>query len=237
MRTLTALAAVAVVLPSANAFLAIAPAHVQTAFLSRTRTMSVSETRTPALRMPGGSAPAKRRITTMSAATLDDSTEWTLSMSFAKDGSTAQDLVTAKVKFMEDEGYEPPQGRVLLDGDSKYLAASSQCFWKLGEDPAKEGFDKAGFWIWGLFEEPAYPFFFFELDIVEDIPTAGGVISKGKLFGEAQVTRSKDTGVSLSQGKLTVKEYTDYQADLIGLSSAKVGTDVACGTFTARPAS
>ena len=108
---------------------------------------------------------------------------------------------------------------------------------------------------------------------IQDIPTAGGVISKGKLFGEAQVTRSKDTGVSLSQGKLTVKEYTDYQvrahhsnrqmlgkrplppqppphthtqthtrecmcqADLIGLSSAKVGTDVACGTFTARPAS
>ena len=172
MRALTAaLAAVAVVLPSANAFLAIAPAHVQTVSLSRTRTMSVSETRTPALRMPGGSAPAKRRITTMSAATLDDSTEWTLSMSFAKDGSTAQDLVTAKVKFMEDEGYEPPQGRVLLDGDSKYLAASSQCFWKLGEDPAKEGFDKAGFWIWGLFEEPAYPFFFFELDIVEVLPS------------------------------------------------------------------
>ena len=167
MWALTALAAVAVMLPSANAFFAIAPAHVQAASLSRTRTMSVSETRMPALRMPGGSALAKRRITTMSAATLDDSTEWTLSMSFAKDGSTAQDLVTAKVKFMEDEGYEPPQGRVLLDGDSKYLAASSQCFWKLGEDPAKEGFDKAGFWIWGLFEEPAYPFFFFELDIIE----------------------------------------------------------------------
>ena len=46
---------------------------------------------------------------------------------------------------------------------------------------------------------------------IQDIQTAGGVISKGKLFGEAQVTRSKDTGVSLSQGKLTVKEYTDYQ--------------------------
>jgi len=172
--------------------------------------------------------------TRMKAAKLDDSTEWNLSLSFAKEGSSAFDIMSARVKFIEDVGYEPPQGTVQVLGDNTYLSASPQTFWKLGEDPAKEGFDKAGFWIWGLFEEPAYPFFFFELDVLQEIPMADGVIPVGKIFAQAQVTRSKEEGVTLSEGKLIVKEYTDYQADLIGLSSAKVGTEVQCGTFTAR---
>jgi len=49
----------------------------------------------------------------MRVATLDDATEWTLSLAFAKDGSAPVDI-TARVKFSEDEGYEPPQGRVVL---------------------------------------------------------------------------------------------------------------------------
>jgi hypothetical protein len=153
----------------------------------------------------------------MRVATLDDATEWTLSLAFAKDGSAPVDI-TARVKFSEDEGYEPPQGRVVLQvsfqrlcrpwhlsqavlyirisarlnpcsaltdaklraqGDSSYLGTTSQSFWKLGEDPAKEGFDKAGFWIWGLFEEPAYPFFFFEMDVVKEIVTSTGTIPVG----------------------------------------------------------
>jgi len=124
---------------------------------------------------------------------------------------------------------------VVLQGDSSYLGTNGQSFWKLGEDPAKEGFDKAGFWIWGLFEEPAYPFFFFEMDVVQEIAVATGTIPVGKIFGEAQVTRSKEDGVTLTEGKLTVKEYESYSADLVGLSTAQLGTDVACGTFTARP--
>ena len=35
--------------------------------------------------------------------------------------------------------------------------------------PISIGFDKAGFWIWGLFEEPAYPFFFFEVDVIKEV--------------------------------------------------------------------
>lgn len=38
----------------------------------------------------------------MKAATLDDATEWTLSMAIAKDGGSPVDL-TVRVKFSEDE--------------------------------------------------------------------------------------------------------------------------------------
>ena len=50
----------------------------------------------------------------MRVATLDEATEWSLSFSFAKDGSAPVDIITARVKFSEDVGYEPPQGRVVL---------------------------------------------------------------------------------------------------------------------------
>ena len=49
----------------------------------------------------------------MRSATLDDATEWTLSLAIAKDGG-APESITARVKFSEDAGYEPPQGRVVL---------------------------------------------------------------------------------------------------------------------------
>jgi hypothetical protein len=170
----------------------------------------------------------------MKVATLNDATEWKLSLAISKGGGSSVDLAV-RVKFSEDEGYEPPQGRVIVQGESSFFRTSAQNFWKLGEDPAKEGFDKAGFWIWGLFEEPKYPFFFFELEVIKEIETSTGVIPVGKIFGEAQVTRTKESGVELSEGKLTVKEFTNYQADLIGLSTASVGAAVSAGSFTARP--
>lgn len=49
----------------------------------------------------------------MRIATLDDATEWTLSLAVARDGGAPVDI-TARVKFSEDVGYEPPQGRVVL---------------------------------------------------------------------------------------------------------------------------
>lgn len=51
--------------------------------------------------------------TSMRIATLDDATEWTLSLAVARDGGAPVDI-TARVKFSEDAGYEPPQGRVVL---------------------------------------------------------------------------------------------------------------------------
>jgi len=196
----------------------LAPAQLQGKLSSRVSALNI---RAPSLRTCNVAGRAVMKV-----AALDDSTEWTLAIA---------DGVNARVIFSEDPGYEPPQGRLVIVGESKYLTATGpSCLWKLGEDPAKEGFDKAGFWIWGLFEEPAYPFFFFELDVIQEIPTETGVIPVGKLYGEAQLTRTKEAGVTLSDGKLTVKQYTEYQADLVGLSTATLGSDVVCGSFTAR---
>lgn len=39
------------------------------------------------------------------------------------------------------------QGRIVVtDKDNKFIG-DAVSFWKLDEDPSKEGFDKAGFWI------------------------------------------------------------------------------------------
>ena len=51
--------------------------------------------------------------------------------------------------------------------------------------PWYAGFDKAGFWIWGLFEEPQYPFLTFNLEVKQDIKLAEGVIPAGQIFGQA----------------------------------------------------
>jgi hypothetical protein len=36
---------------------------------------------------------------------------------------------------------------MLLDRDQNKYLGDDMSFWTLGEDPSKEGFDKAGFWI------------------------------------------------------------------------------------------
>ncbi|EKX39163.1 hypothetical protein GUITHDRAFT_143763 [Guillardia theta CCMP2712] len=134
-------------------------------------------------------------------ATLTKETEW--SMAIALDDG-AELAVTAC--FQEDEGYEPPQGPLIVRNSSFVQGG----FWKLGEDPAKEGFDKAGLWIWGLFEEPKYPFIFFELQITKEISTSQGTIAPQVLYA---------------------------QADLIGLSEAVISESLPCGTFSLRQVS
>ena len=78
------------------------------------------------------------------------------------------------------------QGVISIDGDSKYLGGRS--FWRLDEDPSAQGFDKAGFWIWGLFEEPKYPFMLLQLELTQAVPVANGEIPAGIIYGQVLST-------------------------------------------------
>ena len=78
---------------------------------------------------------------------------------------------------------EPRQGTIAVDADSRYLSGA-RAFWRLDEDPSAQGFDKAGFWIWGLFEEPKYPFLLLQLELSQPIPLVAGEIPAGTIYGQ-----------------------------------------------------
>mmetsp|Transcript_38941 Transcript_38941/g.90824 ORF Transcript_38941/g.90824 Transcript_38941/m.90824 type:complete len:243 (+) Transcript_38941:45-773(+) len=143
--------------------------------------------------------------------------------------------VSCKVLLREDPGFEPPQGPIIiLDEDNKYIG-ETKAFWKLDEDPSKEGFDKAGFWIWGLLEEPQYPFITFNLEIKQEIPLSEGTIPCGVIFGEAKINRSKEDGCTISDGVLKLKENVKIEVDLLGLSEGILQDIYQVGSFTLNP--
>jgi hypothetical protein len=79
-----------------------------------------------------------------------------------------------------------------VDGESRYLHGA-RAFWRLDEDPSAQGFDKAGFWIWGLFEEPKYPFMFLQLELNQPIPLATGEVPAGIIYGQVPNPRTRKT--------------------------------------------
>lgn len=52
-------------------------------------------------------------------------------------GSGAEVELSAKMQFWEDDGFEPPQGKIAVD-DNRFIGRSKS-YWKLDEDPTKGG--------------------------------------------------------------------------------------------------
>lgn len=220
-----------------SSFLALRSSHKHVA--PQYKSLRVANTLRMSGEEPAVDAPAPSSAITASKkregpATLTDETEWKLVCKFTgpmQDGSFGPSVeVACKVIFSEDEGYEPPQGPIKVV-NSNYLG-SDMSFWKLDEDPEAEGFDKAGFWIWGLFEEPKYPFILLQMEVTQDIQTADGVVPKGTVYGQGKVTRDKETGVTLTEGVLTLREPVRMKVDLLGLSEGILAEIKPVGTFT-----
>jgi len=74
--------------------------------------------------------------------------------------------VVLRLRFIQNYGYEPPQGRIFIEADtSQFIAVTQDSYsgtWTLSEDKNDR---KDGLWIWGLFEEPKYPYLYFYLGI------------------------------------------------------------------------
>ena len=96
-------------------------------------------------------------------ALLDSSTLWRISITLNKSGFKSIDCI-ARVRFVEDRNYEPPQGRIFVEDDFNGLIKVDEKgyagSWTLSEDKDDR---KDGLWIWGLFQEPKYPFLYFSL--------------------------------------------------------------------------
>eukprot|EP00529_Nitzschia_sp_RCC80_P030584 CAMPEP_0113523266 /NCGR_PEP_ID=MMETSP0014_2-20120614/45618_1 /TAXON_ID=2857 /ORGANISM="Nitzschia sp." /LENGTH=302 /DNA_ID=CAMNT_0000421353 /DNA_START=28 /DNA_END=936 /DNA_ORIENTATION=+ /assembly_acc=CAM_ASM_000159 len=191
--------------------------------------------------------------------TLDENTTWNLRMVLqnlpTKQGKSVDRIIAIRVKFIEEVGYEPPQGEVVqvMDtveggedtsggggggGLSPKIVSSR---WQLSEDPNDR---KDSLWIWGLFAEPLYPFMLLRLDFDEiSLPgsateEAGGdasatstadAIAPFKLF--AQIDHKREDGqVILSSGAdLTIKQKETIKADPFGAATIDLFDDVKVG--------
>jgi hypothetical protein len=138
----------------------------------------------------------------------------------------------AKLRFAEEDGYEPPQGFVLVESsqivggaeDALQLGQQS-ARWRLSEDPEDQ---KDSLWIWGLFKEPLYPFLLLELDLAQPVETEGLVIPAGRLYFQVD-HRRKDGVVVLGEGPATFKVTEKLNADLVGLSNFNYEEPISCG--------
>lgn len=99
-------------------------------------------------------------------ADLSSADLWRLTVRFKSFNNTRIQEATARVRFIPSKNYEPPQGRVFIEDDFNGLfKADDNGYsgrWTLSEDKNDR---KDGLWVWGLFEEPKYPFLYFNLGI------------------------------------------------------------------------
>jgi len=96
-------------------------------------------------------------------ACLDESTNWRLNINLKKENFKNVNIAL-KLQFVEERGYEPPQGKIFIVDDlSGVVKCNDKGFagpWTLSEDKNDR---KDGLWIWGLFEEPKYPYLYFNI--------------------------------------------------------------------------
>lgn len=154
-----------------------------------------------------------------------------------------------QAKFIEEEGYEPPQGEVLqlfsvdattdenntddeiekipLPSNSQMTVRSGR--WTLSEDPNDR---KDSLWIWGLFKEPLYPFMLLQFE-VEEIALPGednDTIKPFKLFAQINHSRGDNGEVILSSvTDLTVREIETMKADPFGAAKIDLFENVVVG--------
>lgn len=185
--------------------------------------------------------PPTRLPTTLSLQkTLTGKTTWDLRFLLqsvpTENGKKVDEFFSAKVQFIEEDGYEPPQGQLkqvldMIDGvDSapSFKIVSSR--WKLSEDPNDR---KDGLWVWGLFAEPLYPFLLLQL-ATDKIPLPGDgtdSIKPLKLYAQINHKRDKEEGVILSGGSLNIREAETFKADPFGAASVTVYDDVIVGNL------
>jgi len=155
--------------------------------------------------------------------TLTDETSWRLRL-LLNDVTTTKgkkldgQLFVLEGNFIEEEGYEPPQGLFTTKGkksedgeeaDSGAIGLEvSNSRWKLSEDPDDP---KDGLWIWGLFKEPLYPYMLLQIETKElKLPSSGDEenddsIPALKLYAQINHIRNDEVGVDLKTANLNVR--------------------------------
>jgi len=192
-------------------------------------------------------------------ATLSTDTKWKLRFVFdgvlTGLGKRADGLYVVEAQFIEDEGYEPPQGTLhtvisippneISNADTSDSNASETTIkknqleivngrWKLSEDPDDR---KDGLWVWGLFKEPLYPFMLLELETKElQLPgEERDVIKPLQLYAQISHKRDQDAGVILDASTLTIREMETVKADPFGAATVDIYESVSVGQLSIKP--
>jgi len=178
-------------------------------------------------------------------ATLTEDTLWRLrfvlrGVATAK-GKKVDEIFVATGTFVEEEGYEPPQGQFVQvastkeGADDRLQIISSR--WQLSEDPEDR---KDGLWIWGLFKEPLYPYLLLKLE-TEAVPLSGGEqqddsILPLQLFAQVDHKRGENGEVILQGNtELKVRQMETINADPFGASQVDVYEEVSIGSLSIQP--
>lgn len=188
-------------------------------------------------------------------ASLSSNVPWDLSVVIKKEGySDIQ--ADFRIRFVTEPGYEPPQGRIfverdplaLIDTDEKGFALGPAPAWTLSEDKNDRQW---GLWIWGLFDEPLFPYLYFSLPVLDDCltevdeegerrkelrPVFGGTGIPGNRLDFRFNHVRQDGAVSLSEGQLTFKEVEMRKVDPLGIGGVvNVGDVKDAGEAQLRP--
>jgi hypothetical protein len=178
------------------------------------------------------------------AATLTEATTWNLRFVLENlqtaNGKTMNRIFVIRVQFIEDEGYEPPQGILRqLDDKAREEEKENQqpglslttSRWILSEDPDDR---KDSLWIWGLFKEPLYPFLLLQME-VDEIQLDDDFIAPFKLFAQIDHKREKGVVVLTSGADLKMKKKETVKADPFGAATVDIFEDVSVGKLQLQP--
>lgn len=186
--------------------------------------------------------------------TLTKETTWRLRFSMngipTTNGRIVNELLfVAEAQFLEEEGYEPPQGSVSqitigttkidtsddnLSEDKSNALQISSGRWQLSEDPEDR---KDGLWIWGLFKEPLYPFMLLQLE-TKAIQLPGednDTIAPLNLYAQIFHTRDKEMGVVLKASVLNIREIESIKADPFGAARVEIYEEKSVGQLSIQP--
>ena len=180
-------------------------------------------------------------------ATLTQDTTWKLrivlrGVSTAK-GKKVDELFVVSGNFLEEEGYEPPQGSFVQqqkDGDNGESSSQLKIVnsrWQLSEDPNDR---KDGLWVWGLFKEPLYPFLLLNLE-TEALPLSGSdedSILPLQLFAQVNHKRAgDDNGAVILEGTtdLKVRQMETVKADPFGGATVDIYEEKSVGSLSIQP--
>eukprot|EP00977_Amphora_coffeiformis_P008877 scaffold2003_cov157-Amphora_coffeaeformis.AAC.11 len=171
-------------------------------------------------------------------ATLTDETVWSIRFVLkgveTEKGKKVDEIFRFRANFLEEDGYEPPQGKLnqISSEDDRIKVTSS--YWQLSEDPNDR---KDGLWVWGLFKEPLYPFLLLKL-ATDAIPLEGDeddVIKPLQLFAQINHRRDSELGVVLDASDLKVRQVETIKADPFGAAKVDLYEEVTVGTLSVQP--
>jgi len=185
------------------------------------------------------------QATVTAKATLNEDTTWKISFICngipTKKGNTVDQIFVINAQFIEEMGYEPPQGEMRQiikndndDDNNASLLQITKATWKLSEDPEDR---KDGLWIWGLFAEPLYPFMLLQIETDAFVLQSDkdDAVQPLKLYAQLTHTRDKEIGVVLTGGVLNSREMETYKLDPFGASSIDLFENVPIGQINLQP--